>query len=141
MREIYDEYCRDFERQRQEEASKQRPGAKKVGSTASPAAAAEAVEGASSSGATGTASSSDGSLAKPDLSGDDAQFAALEGMLDQMRIVDRMVNQNTFADVAMDFKYWDDTSDVLRYAQLLTTTTSAVDLPSNGIALHEAWGL
>jgi hypothetical protein len=32
----------------------------------------------------------------------------------QVRIVDRMVNQNTFADVAMDFKYWDDTSDALR---------------------------
>lgn len=43
MREIFDEYCRDFERQRQEEASKQRPGAKKVASTTNGQAADQAL--------------------------------------------------------------------------------------------------
>ncbi|WIA12351.1 hypothetical protein OEZ85_012402 [Tetradesmus obliquus] len=35
-------------------------------------------------------------------------------MLDGLRILDRMVNQNTFADITMDFKYWDDSSDVFK---------------------------
>jgi hypothetical protein len=111
MRDIFDEYCRDFERQRQEEASKQRPGAKKAASGPSHAAAAEAVAAVGRGSDAGTSSSS-----RPDQGTIDQQWAALEALLDRMRIVDRMVNQNTYADVAMDFKYWDDTSDALRWA-------------------------
>jgi hypothetical protein len=112
VRDIFDEYCRDFERQRQEEASKQRPGAKRVASSTNHAAAADAV--AAVDAAAGAASSS--SSSRPDQGGkDDPQWAALDALLDRMRIVDRMVNQNTYADVAMDFKYWDDTADALRW--------------------------
>jgi dynein intermediate chain 1 len=116
MRDIFDEYCRDFERQRQEEASKQRPGAKKVASDTNHAAAAAAVAaGGRGSDAGTSSSSSSSSSSRPDQGIADQQWAALEALLDRMRIVDRMVNQNTYADVAMDFKYWDDTSDALRW--------------------------
>lgn len=111
VRDILDEYCRDFERQRQEEASKQRPGAKKVASSPNHAAAADAVAAVGSGADAAAGSSSSG----PDQGGnDDPPWAALDALLDRMRIVDRMVNQNTYADVAMDFKYWDDTADALR---------------------------
>lgn len=109
MRDIFDEYCRDFERQRQEETSKQRPGAKKVASSTSHIAAADAIAAVGRGSDAGSSSSS-----RPDQGSDEQQWAALECLLDRMRIVDRMVNQNTYADVAMDFKYWDDTSDALR---------------------------
>ena len=35
-------------------------------------------------------------------------------MVKSVRIVDRMVNQNMFEEVAMDFKYWEDASDAFR---------------------------
>lgn len=125
MREIYDEYCKDYERQRQEEASKQRPGAKKAVSTINPSAAAAAASASSSSAQTGDASSSSIDRAgRHDSDVADPQWAALEAMLDKMRIMDRMVNQNTFADVAMDFKYWDDTSDALRWGTFADTMGS-----------------
>lgn len=117
-REIFDEYCRDFERQRQEEASKQRLGAKKVSSGTNPAAAAAAVAddagGCSASDAVSRSNPSALQSQHDQGSAEQGQWAGLEGLLDQMRILDRMINQNTFADVAMDFKYWDDTSDPLR---------------------------
>jgi dynein intermediate chain 1 len=112
MRDIFDEYCRDFERQRQEEASKQRPGAKKVVSSLGTSAvggsdtSVPSSSGASGSGAGGASDQNQGQT--------DQERAAQEALLAKMQIVDRMVNQNTYADVAMDFKYWDDTSDALR---------------------------
>jgi dynein intermediate chain 1 len=104
MWEVYDEYCRDFERQRQEEAAKQKAAGKKQ-----PAAAAApqgAAAGSSSSGATSVCQSS-GAAAEE-------RWACNAGMLDGLRILDRMVNQNTFADITMDFKYWDDSSDAFK---------------------------
>lgn len=32
-----------------------------------------------------------------------------------LHILDRMVNQNMYEEIAMDFKYWDDASDAFRY--------------------------
>ncbi|KAF6261307.1 WD40-repeat-containing domain protein [Scenedesmus sp. NREL 46B-D3] len=85
MWEVFDEYCRDFERQRQEEAAKQKAAGKKQ-----PAAAAA-----------------------PQASAEE-RWACNAGMLDGLRILDRMVNQNTFSDITMDFKYWDDSSDAFK---------------------------
>lgn len=118
MRDIFDEYCRDFERQRQEEASKQRSGAKKVASSLGTSAVGGAdVSMPSSSGASGSGA---GSASDQNQGQTDQERAAQEALLAKMQIMDRMVNQNTFADVAMDFKYWDDTSDALRWADKLT---------------------
>jgi hypothetical protein len=106
MWEVYDEYCRDFERQLQEEAAKQKAAGKKQ-----PAAAAAAAQGAaastSSSGEGGDSCHSSGATAEE-------RWACSAGMLDGLRILDRMVNQNTFADITTDFKYWDDSSDVFK---------------------------
>lgn len=33
------------------------------------------------------------------------------------KVVERMVNQNTFDDIAMDFKYWDDASDQFKASE------------------------
>lgn len=96
MWEIYDEYCKDFERQRQEEASKAKPGSKK------PAAAAAAGSTPGTAAAGGTSRSSVNGV---------EQWARTPGVLDGLRVLDRMVNQNTFSDIIMDFKYWEDTSD------------------------------
>jgi dynein intermediate chain 1 len=35
-------------------------------------------------------------------------------MIRAVKIVDRMVNQNMFEEIAMDFKYWEDVSDSYR---------------------------
>jgi dynein intermediate chain 1 len=119
--EIYDEYRKDFERQRQEEASKQRPGAKRTQSTASAAAAAAAVASvpppgtAAAGGRAGAANTRDQQQAAVGA-GAEERWAADGSMLGKLRILDRMVNQNTYAEVAMDFKYWDDTSDAFRCA-------------------------
>jgi dynein intermediate chain 1 len=105
MWEVYDEYCRDFERQRQEEAAKQKAAGKKQ-----PAAAAQAsAAGTSSSVASSDLCSSSGSGATAE-----ERWARSAGTLDGLRILDRMVNQNTFADITMDFKYWDDSSDAFK---------------------------
>lgn len=37
-----------------------------------------------------------------------------EEMEKAVKVVERMVNQNTFDEISMDFKYWDDTSDAYR---------------------------
>jgi dynein intermediate chain 1 len=96
MREIFDEYVRDFERQKLEESSKQKAGAKKAAAPSS---------GAPSSGALITAGSgrhSDNVLELP-------------SMCQALQIMDRMINQNTFEAVAMDFKYWEDPTDGFRW--------------------------
>eukprot|EP00878_Enallax_costatus_P026700 GHUV01028679.1.p2 GENE.GHUV01028679.1~~GHUV01028679.1.p2 ORF type:complete len:112 (+),score=52.62 GHUV01028679.1:55-390(+) len=98
MWEIYDEYCRDFERQRQEEASKAKPGSKKPAA----AAAGSAAGAGAGAAAGGTSRSSTDSR---------EQWAQTPGVLDGLRVLDRMVNQNTYSDIIMDFKYWEDTSD------------------------------
>lgn len=92
MREIFDEYCRDFERQRQEEASKQRPGAKKVASTTNGQAADQAlaaVGGAAAADATSSSSSS-GGVPRPDQASSDKQWAALEALLDKVWVCVRV---------------------------------------------------
>lgn len=33
------------------------------------------------------------------------------------KVMERMVNQNTFDDIAMDFKYWDDASDQFKQSE------------------------
>jgi dynein intermediate chain 1 len=104
MWEVYDEYCRDFERQRQEEAAKQKAAGKKQ-----PSAAAQASAGGTSSAAGSDLCSSSGSGATAE-----ERWARSAGTLDGLRILDRMVNQNTFADITMDFKYWDDSSDAFK---------------------------
>jgi dynein intermediate chain 1 len=98
--EIFDEYLRDFERQRLEEASKQKAGKK------------AAAAGGSSSGPSGSSGPGGGSSSGSGPGGSPLQHT---GVGQSLQILERMVNQNTFEDIAMDFKYWDDTSDVLRW--------------------------
>ena len=99
--EIFDEYIRDFDRQRQEEASKQKPGSKK------------AAAGSSGDGGSSSSSSGPGGRGHHREGGKDP--LSDQGVDKVLHILDRMVNQNMFADIAMDFRYWDDSSDTLRY--------------------------
>jgi hypothetical protein len=89
--EIYDEYARDLERQKQEEMMKQK-GAKK-GNTAS-SSSKKPVADAAAEPSTNIMQSTEMSTA--------------------LQILDRMVNQNMFEEIAMDFKYWEDASDAYR---------------------------
>lgn len=41
----------------------------------------------------------------------------LPGLLWAARVVERMVSQNTYDDIAQDFKYWEDGSDEFRYLE------------------------
>lgn len=88
--EIYDEYLRDLERQRLDEAAKAR-GGKRQGAAGGGAGASHAPKSAEN---------------VPTL-----QSPVLSHCLGAL---DRMVNQNMFEEVAMDFKYWDDASDAFR---------------------------
>lgn len=88
--EIYDEYVKDVERQRLEEASKAKPGAGGAGKkNAPPAAVAHRKE--------------------PNTD----PLHSTE-MVSSLLAVDRMVNQNMYEEIAMDFKYWDDNTDEYR---------------------------
>ncbi|KAG2499404.1 hypothetical protein HYH03_002978 [Edaphochlamys debaryana] len=84
--EIYDEYIKDLERQRLEEGAKSK-GTKKQ----------QAAHG----GATTKANEHIPTLQSPVL-------------MHSLGTLDRMVNQNMYEEVAMDFKYWDDASDAFR---------------------------
>jgi dynein intermediate chain 1 len=111
MWEMYDEYCKDFERQRVEESAKVKAGTKKA---AAAAAAANGGPVASSSGAGSSAVGSSGASSRSSGAGHAEPWAAGSGVSTGLNILDRMVTQNTFADIFMDFKYWDDTSDAFR---------------------------
>lgn len=37
-----------------------------------------------------------------------------EDMFKAMRIVERMINQNLYNEITMDFKYWDDAADYIK---------------------------
>lgn len=98
--EIYDEYIMDLEQQKlQEEINKQKAAAKKGGGP--PVAAATEIP-------------DDQENNKPKgankLHGDDMKKA--------VKVIERMVNQNTFDEISMDFKYWDDTSDNIRLVHI-----------------------
>ncbi|GMH42343.1 hypothetical protein BSKO_10262 [Bryopsis sp. KO-2023] len=94
--EIYDEYIRDLERQKiQEEINKQKAAAKKGGGAPPPAPAVSKDDSEDENRNKGNV-----------LHGKDMGKAA--------KVVERMVNQNTFDEISMDFKYWDDTSDAYR---------------------------
>ncbi len=87
--EIYDEYIKDLERQKREEAMKTK-GAKKATGPAGP----------------GGESTSKSAEPVPPLQNPE--------MGRSIKIVDRMVNQNMFEEISMDFKYWEDVSDAFR---------------------------
>lgn len=108
MWEVYDEYCRDFERQRVEEAAKQKAAGKKQ-----PAGAGAGSSHSSSTAGGGAVASTSGSGGGSG-GGDLERWARGAGVLDGLRILDRMVNQNTYADINMDFKYWDDSGDAFK---------------------------
>ncbi|EFJ48219.1 hypothetical protein VOLCADRAFT_81277 [Volvox carteri f. nagariensis] len=86
--EIYDEYIKDLERQRLDEAAKTRGAKKHQAATQH----------------SGTASKQQEHV--PTLQS--------QALLHSLGTLDRMVNQNMFEEVAMDFKYWDDASDAFR---------------------------
>lgn len=132
--EIYDEYLRDAERQRLEDASKPKGGGKRP-STAAPghahggaAAGAAAVQAQAQhstlqgpAGGDGDKGKGGGGRAGVGAAGavedeDAALAAAGPGVERALRILDRMVCQNSFADMAMDFKYWEDVTDSFRCA-------------------------
>ncbi len=87
--EIYDEYIKDLERQRLDEAMKSK-GGKKAAAAAAAAGAAHAAKHEHVP-----------TLQSPTL-------------MHSLGTLDRMVNQNMYEEVAMDFKYWDDASDAFR---------------------------
>eukprot|EP01023_Acetabularia_acetabulum_P022891 TRINITY_DN22470_c0_g1_i5.p1 TRINITY_DN22470_c0_g1~~TRINITY_DN22470_c0_g1_i5.p1 ORF type:complete len:678 (-),score=142.08 TRINITY_DN22470_c0_g1_i5:229-2262(-) len=90
--DIYDEYIKDQTRQKQsEEAAKAKAAAKKGGGVA-PSPKNEDED-------------DNKQKEKDDVFGS-------EPMQKGVKVMERMVNQNLFDDVTMDFKYWDDTSDV-----------------------------
>ncbi|DBB04306.1 TPA: Dynein, 78 kDa intermediate chain, flagellar outer arm [Trebouxia sp. C0004] len=93
--EIYDAYIADQEKQRaQEEVNKQKAAAKKATT------------------ATETAETSQ------DPAKDDHGDVLHHGNMERaVKVLERMENQNTFKELAMDFKYWDDMSDQYRQAE------------------------
>lgn len=84
--EIYDEYKKDLERQDLESTLKSKGAKKPAGPTGQ------------------TSAESDGKASE--VSGAD--------MGHSVKIVDRMISQNLFEEVAMDFKYWEDVADAYR---------------------------
>ncbi|GAX72654.1 hypothetical protein CEUSTIGMA_g110.t1 [Chlamydomonas eustigma] len=86
--EIYDEYIKDLERQKVEETLKSKGGKKQGAAATQQPAVVKTQE------------------AVPPMQSPDMSKA--------VRIVDRMVNQNMFEEIAMDFKYWEDASDTYR---------------------------
>lgn len=88
--DIYDEYVKDLERQRQDELMKAKGGKK------APPQQQQQASGPSQSKA------------------DQAPTMQSPQLQESLLILDRMVNQNMFEEIAMDFKYWDDTSDAFR---------------------------
>jgi len=90
--EIYDEYIKDLERQKIEESMTAK--GKKKGGGGGAAAAAAAAAADNKAVRTDAMKSSD--------------------MLRCAKILDRMVNQNMYEEIAMDFKYWEDASDSFR---------------------------
>ncbi|KAK7116011.1 dynein intermediate chain 2, ciliary-like isoform X2 [Littorina saxatilis] len=82
--EIYDAYTEDFEKQEKTKEKKVVPGRKEEEKTRK-------------------------KLAITETSGDDISRVGTAA-----KIVERMVNQNTFDDIAQDFKYYEDTSDEYR---------------------------
>jgi hypothetical protein len=124
---VYDDYIKDAERQRAEEANKPKGGTRRA-STAAP------VHAAVGQTAVPAAASGSSTLQGPTAAGTQAATAATvrkgvdeEAVLSSagpsvaraLCILDRMVCQNTYADVAMDFKYWDDLTDTFRCGKAL----------------------
>ena len=89
---IYDAYMRDRERSMSTSAKKAEDAAAEKGGRA-PADAAGA-------GAAGD--------------GEPSEIIHSAPVAKAMTIIERMVNQNTFDDIAQDFKYWEDKSDTFR---------------------------
>ena len=90
--EIYDDYIKDLERQKTEEAMKSKGG-----------------KGKPPASGPGTGKGGQGEALPP---------MQQQEMVKSVRIVDRMVNQNMFEEVAMDFKYWEDASDAFRCGKI-----------------------
>ncbi|XP_064607782.1 dynein intermediate chain 2, ciliary-like isoform X2 [Liolophura sinensis] len=85
--EIFDAYQDDFDKQEKNKEKKVVPGRKEEEKTRK-------------------------KLAISETQGDDINRISTSA-----RIVERMVNQNTYDDIAQDFKYWEDTSDEYRDAE------------------------
>eukprot|EP01025_Chloroclados_australasicus_P045660 TRINITY_DN5005_c0_g1_i6.p1 TRINITY_DN5005_c0_g1~~TRINITY_DN5005_c0_g1_i6.p1 ORF type:complete len:387 (+),score=74.67 TRINITY_DN5005_c0_g1_i6:171-1331(+) len=88
--DIYDDYIKDQERQKlQEELNKAKAAAKKGGG----------------------APTEQTTQAEPENNMEMDDPLQSEQMGHGLKVLERMVNQNLFDDITMDFKYWDDTSD------------------------------
>ena len=115
---------RDVERQKLEDASKPKGGSKRP-TTAAPSHAV-AAPAAGALGGRGSTLQGPAAAERPTVrSGgggaggeeeDTALAAAGPGVEHALRILDRMICQNSYADVAMDFKYWEDQTDAFRWA-------------------------
>lgn len=111
--EIYDEYMKDLERQRQDEMTKAKGAKKAAGGPAQPAGAqATAQAGAAASAQPGAG----GGTHREHSAGHGGPAMQSQGLSQSLHTVDRMVNQNMYEEIAMDFKYWDDASDAFRSA-------------------------
>lgn len=116
---------RDAERQRAEEASKPKAGGLRRNSTAvagSHAVAAAPAPPSASGPSTlqgraseGGGAGGGGAAARGgEEYGESLVAAAGAGVERALRILDRMVVQNSYTDVALDFRYWDDATDAFR---------------------------
>ncbi|CAF4140610.1 unnamed protein product [Adineta steineri] len=77
-----------------------------------------------------------------DLSGDDmAKFARSKSASISLKIIERMINQNTFDDIAQDFKYWEDAADEYREQEgsLLPLWIFQYDLTKKLACTNLAW--
>ncbi|KAA6426617.1 MAG: dynein intermediate chain 2 [Trebouxia sp. A1-2] len=103
--EIYDAYIADQEKQRaQEEVNKQKAAAKK---------ATTATETAET-----TLPHTGSRWQQRHNQLDDHGSVLHHGNMERaVKVLERMENQNTFKELAMDFKYWDDMSDQYRQAE------------------------
>ena len=94
--EIYDAYLADQEEQRlMKEQQRRKEAAKKARGKAPPAA-------------------DDASDDKPSKKKQEGGVMHSDAMRRATRVMERMANQNSFDDIAQDFKYWEDASDMYR---------------------------
>ncbi|CAF0780705.1 unnamed protein product [Adineta ricciae] len=77
-----------------------------------------------------------------DLSGDDmAKYARSKAASVSLKIIERMINQNTFDEIAQDFKYWEDAADEYREQEgsLLPLWNFQYDLTKKLSCTHLTW--
>eukprot|EP01028_Stygiella_incarcerata_P013955 TRINITY_DN871_c0_g1_i2.p1 TRINITY_DN871_c0_g1~~TRINITY_DN871_c0_g1_i2.p1 ORF type:complete len:642 (-),score=165.42 TRINITY_DN871_c0_g1_i2:225-2150(-) len=108
--DIFDAYVKDMEAQRREKEQQQSRGTKFGAKGGSSGTAGSAGSGAG--GAGGSEKKKEDAKTAADEKHEDVVHSSAMARL--LRFSERMVSQITYHDVALDFKYWEDTSDKYR---------------------------